>query len=178
MPIKPENRHKYPPDWQNRFQKPLLAGANNYGWKGDAARSETKRARCQRLYPLGLCERCKSAPAHDRHHVDGDTGNNVLGNVQLLCRRCHMLVDGRLATFESHSASKRGPQQAKLCVNCNFLSKPLRRGRCRNCSEYLRKFGVERPPRLFGNRRNTRPDKHHSIPVEALPVAPAGEERV
>ena len=32
----------------------------------------------------------------ERHHRDGDQHNNERANVALLCRRCHMVVDGRL----------------------------------------------------------------------------------
>lgn len=72
-------------------------GEGHYAWKGDAASTTTKRERTQALFPVGgPCERCGEAPSTDRHHIDGDTGNNVRGNIAILCRRCHMIVDGRL----------------------------------------------------------------------------------
>lgn len=80
-------------------------GPDHKAWKGDAARIEAKRARAQRMFPLGKCELCDK-PAVDRHHKDGDTGNNKPKNVQRLCRRCHMKTDGRLATFLSHSKGR------------------------------------------------------------------------
>lgn len=115
-------------------------------WKGDAARTETKRVRAQRAFALGVCEHdgC-DAPATDRHHVDGDTGNNARENLELLCRRHHMERDGRLERFLATSRSRLGPQPPKPCSNCGRDAKPLRRGRCRNCAEYLRRRGVERP---------------------------------
>lgn len=69
-------------------------------WKGDAAGRNTKRYRAVRRYELGRCEYegCK-ADAVDRHHIDGDTGNNAPENIARYCRRHHMLVDGRLARF-------------------------------------------------------------------------------
>lgn len=48
------------------------------------------------MYQLGLCERCGKA-ATDRHHKDANTGNNEASNIEMLCRRCHMEIDGRLA---------------------------------------------------------------------------------
>jgi hypothetical protein len=48
----------------------------------------------QRLYALGPCERCK-APGVERHHKDGNPGNNVATNVEVLCRKCHLRSDGR-----------------------------------------------------------------------------------
>jgi integrase/recombinase XerD len=57
----------------------------------------TGRQRARYWFVLAdVCERCNEAPAVDRHHVDGDPLNNVLENIQSLCRRCHMDVDGRL----------------------------------------------------------------------------------
>jgi hypothetical protein len=128
-----------------------LRGEQNPSWKGDAARRDTKRARAQRAYALTGCERC-GAPATDRHHRDGDTGNNEPENVALLCRRCHMALDGRLAEFVSHSMSQRGPQPPKPCSNCTRPSKPLRGGRCHACDEYLRRRGVERAYMEDGRR--------------------------
>lgn len=113
-------------------------------WRGDAARPETKRARAQRRYALVACEAC-GAPATDRHHRNGDTGNNEPSNVARLCRRCHMAADGRLATFLSTSASLRGPQPPKPCANCGRPAKPLRRGLCHACNEYQRRQGKARP---------------------------------
>ena len=73
--------------------------SSNPSWKGDAAQDITKRQRGIRLYPeLGKCELCDSK-ATDRHHKDRNTGNNERSNVQFLCRRCHMTVDGRMRLF-------------------------------------------------------------------------------
>ncbi len=55
----------------------------------------------QRWFPLPeLCERCKKAPPIDRHHIDGNTHNNVRDNLMMLCRRCHQIVDGRLGRLK------------------------------------------------------------------------------
>lgn len=61
----------------------------------------TGRRRAQRLYKTMLpCERC-GGKSYDRHHIDGNTLNNAPGNIQFLCRKCHMLEDGRLAAFKA-----------------------------------------------------------------------------
>lgn len=55
------------------------------------------RMRAKRAYPeIADCERCGGRPATDRHHVDGNTFNNLRSNVLFVCRRCHMELDGRL----------------------------------------------------------------------------------
>jgi hypothetical protein len=57
---------------------------------------QTGRAHARRLLPvIGVCAECERAPATERHHWDGDAGNNDR-NVVPVCRRCHMRLDGRL----------------------------------------------------------------------------------
>ncbi len=36
------------------------------------------------------CENCGSTTNIDVHHKDGDRNNNTPGNLELLCRSCHM----------------------------------------------------------------------------------------
>jgi hypothetical protein len=51
------------------------------------------------MYPGAVpCVNCGEEKT-DRHHLDGNTANNDPENVITLCRRCHMLVDGRLDDF-------------------------------------------------------------------------------
>jgi hypothetical protein len=123
--------------------KPLLFGPDHPQWKGDAALTTTKRMRAQRAYPLTDCDECGD-PATDRHHIDGDTGNNAPENIARLCRRCHMRVDGRLAQLAAFGRARK-PQPSKPCSNCARPYKPLRRGRCAACAQYLRINGIERP---------------------------------
>jgi len=120
-------------------------GAAHHGWKGDGALRTTKRERAQRRYRLGTCQGCAKKPATDRHHVDGNTGNNAPSNVRLLCRRCHMLEDGRLDAL--HAATRGRPKQpSRPCRICGRMTKPkvLNRGRCRRCAEYFRRNGTDR----------------------------------
>lgn len=124
----------------------MTRGQDHPAWKGDAARPETKRARAQKMYPvLGKCERCKSKDATDRHHVDGNTGNNVRANLQFLCRRCHMDVDGRLDDFMAQAKRpKRLPPRP--CKTCGRDATVFWYGECRRCNMYRRRTGVARPP--------------------------------
>jgi hypothetical protein len=46
------------------------------------------------------------------------------------------------------------PKPAGPCVNCRRPYKPLRRGRCAACDQYLRKTGVERPYGAEDGRRS------------------------
>jgi len=120
-------------------------GPANHHWHGDAATLNAKRGRARRLYTLGVCQRCQKKPATDRHHDDGDPGNNSPENIKVLCRRCHMVEDGRLDHLIAAGKNGRQPRPARPCVVCARLSKPLRRGRCSACNQYWRVHGMERP---------------------------------
>jgi protein-arginine kinase activator protein McsA len=122
-------------------------------WKGDAAPLAAKRKRARKLYSLESCEQC-GKPASDRHHKDGDPGNNTAENVASLCRRCHMAADGRLERFIAMGVAARDRRAAEIspCQVCSRAYKPLRRGRCGSCYAYWRSHGVERPALLGGGR--------------------------
>jgi hypothetical protein len=127
----------------------VVRGPAHPAWRGDAASADSKRKRARRLYPtLGRCDGC-DRPAIDRHHRDGDPGNNARANVVHTCRRCHMTADGRLVAFRTRP---RVPAPPKPCVTCRRLSKPLRNWRCHACDVYWRRYGVERPYRDDGRR--------------------------
>lgn len=115
-------------------------------WKGEMAGKDAGRARARTAYALGDCERC-GRPAKDRHHKDGNTLNNDPANVAILCRRCHMAVDGRLDDFTRLGKAPKPHLKTPItpCVICGQPYKPLRKGRCSRCSSHFRLYGVERP---------------------------------
>lgn len=106
-------------------------------WNPDA-KPGTKRKRARTVVSdLGQrCRRCGQVKPLERHHIDGDTGNNRPRNIWVLCRRCHMEVDGRL---EKLAAMRMEPKPATPCVECGKLYKPLRRGLCHACNERKRR---------------------------------------
>lgn len=72
-----------------------LYGAANGKWRGDNIKMHSGHVRAQRLYPdIGPCTKCGAQKA-ERHHKDGNTANNDWSNIEVLCRKCHMLTDGR-----------------------------------------------------------------------------------
>lgn len=123
------------------------SGESHYAWKGDTASRQTKRDRAVRRYALGNCERCGN-PAADRHHKDDDTGNNDPSNIAILCRRCHMDVDGRLSAFRQTGIEnfRKMMKPATACRICGRLAKPTRKGRCSACDVYFRRKGIEWTP--------------------------------
>ena len=71
-------------------------GPEHYRWEGDAISEKGGRSRAGRLIPTpGPCVSCGDIPG-ERHHKDGDTSNNAPDNLIVLCRVCHMRLDGRL----------------------------------------------------------------------------------
>ena len=54
-----------------------------------------------------------------------------------------MKEDGRLKKFAAINLPKQKP---KKCINCTRPYKPMRKGRCEACYDYLRNNGKERPP--------------------------------
>jgi hypothetical protein len=134
-------------------------------WKGDDALPSTKRVRARRLYSLEgvACEDC-GAKATDRHHIDGDTGNNVRANIALLCRRCHMVRDGRLAAL---AAIPRPPKNiVRACETCGRPTNSHRyaKGECHRCRMYTFRTGRKWAPKVktcsvCGTTENLKPQQ-------------------
>jgi len=78
--------------WLSNKQK----ANGNSNWKGDKVGWRGTHMRAHRWYDIGACLDC-GKPAFDRHHQDGNILNNTPENIIPLCRRCHMIRDGRLA---------------------------------------------------------------------------------
>ena len=74
-------------------------GEKNGMWKGENITEETGRQRARFRYELCECILC-GEEATDRHHRDGNTANNDPLNVQVLCRHCHMVIDGRMKNLD------------------------------------------------------------------------------
>ena len=44
------------------------------------------------------CDNCSSAKDLQIHHRDGNRSNNVVKNLQILCKKCHLEEHGRRIT--------------------------------------------------------------------------------
>lgn len=127
-------------------------------WKGD--RIETKvggRTRCQKMFKITPCERC-GKPGRDRHHKDGNTKNNVPSNVQILCRRCHMIIDGRLGRFVAAGAPTRTARATtmKTCVACKCDTLKTTHNRCKTCYDHLWRYGKDPTEKTLALRAKLR----------------------
>lgn len=126
--------------------KVRITGSTHPAWKGDNASDGAKRTRARRMYVVDDCERC-GKPAMDRHHRDGNPGNNDPSNVAILCRKCHMLADGRLLRLTEIGAnnSKRNQKPPRPCKTCGTINTVFWYGECHKCNEYRRRNSRSRP---------------------------------
>jgi hypothetical protein len=113
-------------------------------WRGVNASQNNKRKRARTRWELTLCEKCGS-PATDRHHKTGNLDDCSKNEIQILCRKCHMEIDGRLNLLIKKAKNRPSPRIKKPCVNCGDNFFPLRKGLCHKCNEYLRRHKCARP---------------------------------
>jgi len=71
-------------------------GETHPSYLGKHASVSACRRRAVTAYPATPCSICGSEKS-ERHHVDGNVNNNARSNIQFLCRKHHMQVDGRTA---------------------------------------------------------------------------------
>ena len=70
-------------------------GSENPHWKGNDVSRLSARSRAHKMYPLQPCEICGDTKNLQRHHKDNNTANNLSDNIQFLCAKCHLVIDGR-----------------------------------------------------------------------------------
>lgn len=136
--------------------------------------------------PLGPCQDCGGI-AHDKICSDYDAFFSIKENVYFLCRRCHMIRDGRMEKLKEvgKNNSEKAKKEESRCNNCGTNYKPLRKGRCDSCYTFYRKYRSEKPvenkefdPRLFcdcGKQKNIR-SKHCYFCSKKRSVDEAGEK--
>jgi len=99
-------------------------GAKNPNWKGDKIKSyEGLHSWVKnRVKKPKLCPHCKERPVHDlcniSHTYNPKTYTRDLKNWKWLCRKCHMIEDGRLEVLMGR---KYFP---KPCKNCKKIFIP------------------------------------------------------
>ena len=130
MPIKPENRKRYPPDWQ-QIRREILTRANNEcefcrrpngvtvyvvdgGWidpkTGQLTDTRGEDEGCVRMseWPEGRFVFTVLTVAHLDHQPE----NNDPENLRALCQRCHLRWDAKHHAAEARKTRrKRGGQE-------------------------------------------------------------------
>ena len=101
-------------------RKGINSKEQNGMWKGNNCTLQNGRMRASHWYKIKECEIC-GRKAIDRHHRDDNQLNNNPDNIQALCRRCHMQVDGRMTKFNQlerigiHGSNGRFVSQSVQC---------------------------------------------------------------
>lgn len=110
------------------FEKDFVLGNPVIGTQPDGWRWLPKkitesagRARARRKFQLRPCQGC-GKPSTERHHVNGRTVDNTSYNVRVLCRRCHMLEDGRLERVRARIAEE-FRVHVRNCLGCGRFFK-------------------------------------------------------
>lgn len=56
------------------------------------------------LNDIKLCKNCGRKYNLETHHIDGNNRNNKKSNLIKVCRRCHMILDGRFKNLNYHNS--------------------------------------------------------------------------
>lgn len=88
----------------------MFKGANPQ-WKGDEVSSNSLHQWLKSNHPKPvLCEECKKVPPKDLANVsptyNPETYTRDISNWQWLCRRCHMIKDGRISLIHARAAKR------------------------------------------------------------------------
>lgn len=90
-----------------RYKKGHGLGSANVRWAGDSPSQACGRLRARALFPgVHKCEVNGCSLTAERHHKDGNTGNNDRSNISFLCNKHHKAVDGRMWRPEFHAWRK------------------------------------------------------------------------
>lgn len=103
---------------QEHKQKIALAklGERNPEWKGDNVCNTALHQWVRRhLKRPELCQICNNKPPHDLANITG-TYNREFCNWKYLCRKCHMLSDGRLLKFNNQTFEQRSKIMEKAWI--------------------------------------------------------------
>ena len=123
--------HKGYKQTAEHIAKRKRTGKDNWQWEGDAVSATGGRARALRKFPAKPCEKCGKKKA-EQHHIDGDTSNNADDNVRFLCRRCHMIIDGRIEKVRQMTIDARPKMLAAQLAK--FVNTKYRSGdKCPTC---------------------------------------------
>ncbi len=111
-----------------------LFGKDNPMWKGDQVGYEGIHAWIKRRLPRPpYCEKCNEK--HNKLDLANISGKYLrrLDDWEYLCRRCHMLSDGRMNNLQDGNERTR----LKPCTRCGALTKG--RKYCKDCRKVVRK---------------------------------------
>jgi 5-methylcytosine-specific restriction endonuclease McrA len=115
MPIKPENRHRYPPDWrairlaildraENRCEQ---CGVPNHAWRNNATGQWTHDAGLAEAWGLDG-DKIARIVLTIAHLHDPDPANCDRDNLAALCQRCHNRLDAPMRARNARQTRRAG----------------------------------------------------------------------
>ncbi len=90
----------YPPN-----KKGINLGEKNGMWKGNKASYRSLHYWLELHKEKSICENCKINKAHDFANISGQYKRDV-NDYKCLCRKCHMIEDGRLKNLTEQTYKK------------------------------------------------------------------------
>ena len=122
----------------NKNLKQYAKNASEYLIIGsNISSSKLKYKLIQEGYKEYKCEKCGLTKWNNEqislqlHHINGDTTDNRLENLQLLCPNCHSQTDN-FCGYNNNSANKK-----YYCKNCGKEIQKTKTGYCNDCYEKL-----------------------------------------
>lgn len=114
---------------------------NNPMWKGKKAGYGSIHTWVRaRLEKPNICPICKKKPPIDLSNI-GHTYRRNLKDWVWLCRKCHIISDGRMDKLIKRMKKRRTIPEFKICLNCNKKYNPSfkkQKGCSLECSNNLR----------------------------------------
>lgn len=114
-----------------------VRGSNNGNWRGGTSdwyyEKRVQKLNCQ------MCGVSRKEKLLDVNHVDGNHKNNNPSNWEVLCRKCHMIKDGRIKNLiKSNKTEKRRQISSQRMREYNLKYNSLRNRNERYCSNLKR----------------------------------------
>lgn len=105
--------------------------AQGYDLKNKLIKKGLKEAKCENC---GITHWLGNPTPLELHHIDGNTKNNDLENIKILCPNCHTLTD-------NYRGKKNTILPDYFCADCG---KPVgkRTIRCRDCENTIRRRNI------------------------------------
>lgn len=91
-------------------------GEKNPYWKGDQVGKSSLHNWIRKRKPKPkLCEDCKKVPPYDLSNISGKYKRDV-NDFKWVCRKCHMISDGRLEKFRKHEKGGKKQMGKKILL--------------------------------------------------------------
>ncbi len=144
------------PEIKQRLREGKL-GSKNPNWKGDNICNSSLHIWIRNNKPKPeYCENCHQTPPHDVANISGKYLRDI-ADYKWLCRKCHMVEDGRLVRLQKYFYTPSPDNENIICTKCggsNFYKRGLslkcvQERTCKQCGKTQTGRGLK--PREFDN---------------------------